>query len=325
MPSQVTLLRVDTVSMVAEGLFSWGQSELFYVECNVTSFAYSVFANSDMSSPPNSKMAILGSTFTTPFVVSDNSHVMRLVKPQKMVLSNSTLTGGQSAGTIIKLVGGNGHTTVADDAQYIEISDNKFREQGGVSWAITISPVDASTDDRVENFILERNWYVTGGQSFELFYIAATKGTIRNNIFDMSAINPGADAHGIRVVRRGIEPPPADIHIYNNTFYSSGSSGVGLYGVELDAGTGMIVKNNLASFPNIATKNVLVDFATGTTKSNNTITNTPGWASPTPSNPIDFKPAGGSAAIGAGTVVPLWLDFFGVTEPSPRDLGAVNH
>jgi len=265
----------------------------------------------------------LGNTLTTPFVVGDNSHVVRLINPRKYVISNNTLIGGQAGAHILKLAG-NPHVTAVDDATEIVISDNKFQEQGGVSWAVTIAPVNGDMDARVEDFILERNWFVSGGQSFEHFYIAATKGTIRNNIFDMSLINPLADAHGILVTRRGIEPPPADIHIYNNTFYSSGG-GVGLYGILLETGTGMIVRNNLASFPNAARKDVLADFAMGLTKSNNTITDTPEWASPTPSLPAQFRPTGVSPAIGTGTVVPVWSDFFRASPPTPRDLGAVNH
>ena len=43
MPSRVTLLRLDTTSMVAEGIFTWAQSEIFIVDCNITAFAYVVF------------------------------------------------------------------------------------------------------------------------------------------------------------------------------------------------------------------------------------------------------------------------------------------
>ena len=70
---------------------------------------------------------------------------------------------------------------------------------------------------------------------------------------------------------------------------------------------------------------MVIDPFSRATVSNNTLTNTPGWVSATPSVPADFKPAAGSAAIGTGTVVPVWSDFFGVSEPAPRDKGAVNH
>jgi hypothetical protein len=70
---------------------------------------------------------------------------------------------------------------------------------------------------------------------------------------------------------------------------------------------------------------VLSNSGTGTIASNNTITNSPGWVSATPSLPAQFLPTGGSPAIGTGTAVPVWSDFARAAQPSPRDLGAVNH
>jgi hypothetical protein len=95
-----------------------------------------------------------------------------------------------------------------------------------------------------------------------------------------------------------------------------------------DAGVGatnIVIRNNYASMPNYIIKVMVVDPFSRATVSDNILTNTPGWVSATPSVPADFKPAAGSAAIGSGIVVPVWSDFFGVPQPTPRDLGAVNH
>jgi len=324
MPSQVTLLRLDTTSMVAQGIYTWAQSETFIGDCNITAFAYVVFHNT-LSAGPNPRGAMLGNTFRTPFVVSDNSHVVRIINPKKYVISNNTLIGGQQGAHLLKMAG-NPHVTSNEDATDIVISDNKFHEQGGISWPVTLAPVNDFTDTRTVNFIVERNWFVGSGQAFNYLYLGAQQGTVRNNIFDMSNVNPGAEAIGVRVIRRGVEPVPNDIHIYNNTFYSSASSGVNFIAIQVNApATNTVVRNNFASAPNHANKTVLSNSGTGTIASNNTITNSPGWVSATPSLPAQFLPTGGSPAIGTGTAVPVWSDFARAAQPSPRDLGAVNH
>ena len=143
----------------------------------------------------------------------------------------------------------------------------------------------------------------------------------------MSNVNPGAEAIGVRVIRRGVEPGPNEIHIYNNTFYSSATNpGVNFIAIHVNApATNTVVRNNFVSAPNFRGKTVLSNSGTGTVASNNTITNTPGWVSATPSLPAQFRPTGASPAIGTGTVIPVWSDFFRAGQPSPSDLGAVNH
>jgi hypothetical protein len=321
MPSRVTLLRIDTTSMVGDGFYTWAQSEIFFVDCNITAFAYVIFSNTGIFDS-----ATLGCTLITPYVVSDNSHVMRLVKPQQMVLSNNTFIGGQEGGHLLKLVG-QPFVNNSNVARNLVISDNKFHEQGGSSWPVAIAPVDNSTDERIEDWILERNWHVGSGKAFNYAYIAASRGTIRNNIFDMSNVNPNADAIGVRVIQRGSEPPPNDVHIYNNTFYSGATNLVDNFiAIEVNApATNTVVRNNFASAPNVANRTILSNSGTGTVASNNVLTDAPEWVSTAPSTPGDFRPTELSPAVGGGITVPVFSDLFLVGQPMPRDLGAVNH
>jgi hypothetical protein len=50
-----------------------------------------------------------------------------------------------------------------------------------------------------------------------------------------------------------------------------------------------------------------------------------GFTTYPPVNPADFKPAAGSYAIGAGTAVPVWTDFFSTLRPQNGviDIGAI--
>jgi hypothetical protein len=187
-------------------------------------------------------------------------------------------------------------------------------------------------DERVENFIIERNWWVSGGTFTRALSLWARMGTVRNNIFDLSNANPGSQNWAIAIFRLGVEPPPDDIQVYNNTAYSSFAQfnvGIDFTMITVDpsgaGATNIIVRDNYASAPGYVTKSVLFDPFNRTTNSNNTITNTPGWVSATPSVPAHFKPAAGSAAIGTGTVVPVWSDFFRESESALRDIGAVSH
>ena len=49
------------------------------------------------------------------------------------------------------------------------------------------------------------------------------------------------------VERRGVEPPPANVHVYNNTFYSNSLGG--FRPIQFAVGAGMVAKNNLGYAP----------------------------------------------------------------------------
>ena len=145
---------------------------------------------------------------------------------------------------------------------------------------------------------------------------------IRDNVIDTSA---STDATGIEVGQRGIETPPNNVQIYNNTIYSS--AGGWFTGIHLDSTvTSSIVRNNIIYNPSggtaVSAGSNTHDHNTGDVAS---LTTSPNFTSTSPFNPSNAKIRSGSYAIGAGSSVPVWSDFFGVPQPATRDLGAVNH
>src|SRR4030067_965376 len=176
--------------------------------------------------------------------------------------------------------------------------------------------------------MFDRNWLVSGQdtQVAALFWTIDT--TVRNNICDMSG---GASHTCFRVTRRGVEPPPDNVRVYNNTFYS-GSTG-GFAGVDIGStATNVSVINNLGTAPS-ATGPIMINGtgASGLIQSNNStvdqVKNTsPGWVSATPSIPADFSLAAGSYARETGLItVPVFSDFFRTSRPQNgvMDIGAV--
>lgn len=129
-------------------------------------------------------------------------------------------------------------------------------------------------------------------------------------------------------------PPPDDIRIYNNTAYSGDASSE-FAGILIETGASNItVQNNLAYAP-LASSSVMINNACGgaclTTASNNSnddqVKNTsPLFAATPPVLITDWMPMAGSYAIGGGTGVPVWSDFFLNLRPqsgvSGIDMGA---
>lgn len=229
-------------------------------------------------------------------------------------------------------------------SQYVVFADNEV--QPNTNKGINLGNHDAQ-EEWLRYFVIERTWFhnnpngQNGLQGGGIFY-----GAIRNNIFDMSG-STSNDQKGIIVTSGtvGDGTNPADnIFVYNNTVFTSSAccSGGSYTGVRITATTptptNITVKNNLvvgssattgAGFP------MGVNDSTGTaTVSNNSTSGTsgqvkiPGFSFTTtpPTVPTDFKPVCTVAyPCAQGASVPVWSDYFLVSEPATRDLGAVVH
>lgn len=323
--NNITFLRVDCTAKSTEGqgFNTWNQTGIAYVECTAAVYGYAHYSHGLTGS------AVLGSSLMTVDRVDHNEHTYRLQRAVGLVISNSTLTGGQAGGHTIKLHAWG--SSESDKSKYIVIGDNRFVGNTRVAWPVTIGPQNAWRDERVEDFIVERNWWESAGGTAQALTIWASKGTVRNNLFEMNLPANGVDSVGVRVAKRGIEPVPSDIRIYNNSFYSGKTSASdAFHAIQLaTGGTGMVVKNNLAYAPNYTKAMLLSDSASGTVASNNSDSRqvrntTPNYASTPPLKTADWRPTSGYA-IGGGTSVPVWADFFVVSQPVTRDIGAVVH
>ena len=258
------------------------------------------------------------------------SHVLRSPHMTNSVISNNLLARAGSFQHALKLhswawTGGyGGNSTPGTYSEKVLISDNKI--VGGTNgWTVVVTPQDDTKDERIRDVLIERNWLTAGSNTQVGIYSSASSTTIRNNIIDAGVASSGNT--GVLLAPRGVEPPPNLVNVFNNTFLSQ-STIRDLRAVELGVATNIVIKNNLAYAPSSPNGSTMV-FGTGSgglVQSNNSTsvqikTISPSWNSPTPVVPSDFKLATGSYAIGAGTSVPVFSDFF-LQPRLSNDLGA---
>jgi hypothetical protein len=191
---------------------------------------------------------------------------------------------------------------------------------------VTLAPSDGTAwDEEFHNIIFERNWY-TGSSNccWPMLAIQAQDVTVRNEIFNLTGA--GGAHWAIDVGGASTKSPGSNnVRLFNNTLFSNDTSDPVDTGIVKISGTptGVTAKNNLGYTPHSA-----ATFNIGNVAGSNNATamNTdPRFAVVPPSAPGDFKITQGSYAIGAGTVVPVWSDFFLVPQSTSRDMGAIIH
>lgn len=267
---------------------------------------------------------------------TDVAHVARFPYLGKAVVSDNTLMRPGPGDHVVKLhapIWGSNSTANrgigGGYSRWIILSDNRIVGASN-PWIVAIGPQNAQSDERVKDVISERNWIVAGPGMQVAQMIYASDVTSRNNIFDSSA---GSNWQtGDYVARRGVEPPPTNIRIYNDTFFSSKTLSSGQFvPINIAAGASNVgAWNNVAYAPN-STNPIMIKNACGSclTQSNNSTAaqikfNSP-FAVAAPTTPTQFKAA--NYSINAGKVVPTWSDFFmtNIGTAIRRDLGAVLH
>ena len=302
-----------------------------------------------MTAAPGATFGIFGGTtngyaFIAGSSVTLNSgttqgHSLRLPGASEVVISNNTLDR-KNGFTNIDFHGYSaGGVWTGQYADKNTISDNKF-----IDGTIAVGPQHALADERLKDFIIERNSGYASADTviLQCFTIMSSAITVRNNLCESLFNSPGASLllvdtrNGI-----GIGPAPDHVWAYNNSFYTSTNAGATM--IQWAAkDSNMVAKNNLAYAPN-AVKGF--DWRTGggapisvydpgsttpTTcascnSSNSQMKGTnPNFANSALKSLTDWKPTSGYA-IGGGTLVPVLSDFLFVAEPSPRDIGAVVH
>lgn len=267
---------------------------------------------------------------------TDVAHVARFPYLGKSVISNNTLMRPGPGEHVIKLHAPTWGAAAAANrglgggyTRWLVISDNKIVGASN-PWMIAIGPQNSTNDERVKDVISERNWLIAGSGMQVAEIIFASDVTSRSNIFDMSA---GASWQtGIHVGRRGVEPAPSNIRVYNDTFYSSKYlSAARFMAVDLESSASSVsARNNVAYAPHAASPMMIRNACGGCLAQSNNSTssqilfNLP-FAVAAPTTPTQFKAAG--YPIGAGTTIPAWLDFFlaSIGTASRRDMGAVIH
>ena len=272
------------------------------------------------------RIALLGNSF------SDNpsgQHMIRVTHTKKSVFSHNSLTGAGPSKGVFKIhamdISARG-LAQPDGNTYTEqvvVSDNKLiggGNSGGVDWPFLMEPTDSFKTELMRDAIYERNWFTAspgGGQRVALV-LRAARVTVRQNVFDVSN---GTDHTCVYLMDNGPSPAPADIHIYNNTMYSSAALPNNFQGVAIDGGsTNTVVRNNIAYSPVNNLGVMIIGSGTGLVNQNNSTSTqvrsiSPNFANVLPTVPADFRLTAGSYGIDSGVSVPGFSDFFRLSRP----------
>ena len=361
---KLTLLRVYAHD---GGLgFNIGGSEIFIVDSQINNIGSSAFGATYSVYAQIYKSAILGSDIQFRGNLSGNvGHTARFPFMAKGIISNSHIgEAGQNAGSgfiAIKLHGptwcntnagntcdyttdtcgtfngGNGacNSYPTPFSEQDIISDNELT--GPIKpgpYILALGPQNATSDERIQNIIIERNIFKTGtaGGSQTELNIGGQEITVRNNIFDMTGGSMYRSA--ITAIQSATtSPPAANIRIYNNTMYSPDVSS-DFYGISTHSTTtNLSIYNNLIYAPFASTYGLIKgSTGLGTTDFNNSSPTQihsalPNFTATPPNSITDWKPicTGLSYPCGQGIIVEVWSDFFLTNQPNPRDIGAINH
>jgi len=256
------------------------------------------------------------------------------------VFENNTIENANNVGGVFKLHAANTYqslpTWTGAYTELIEISDNLFTgNSGGI--LSDISPQNGNDDERLRNFVIERNLYSASTTAWggTLLMVTGANMTLRDNVFYMPAVSSTQyPQNGAVIAQRGsgnvftVQYNEA----YNNTCYAPNSESHQLC-IGFDTGSSAfkptansIAKNNLFYVPSTATGPAVDDTGSGNTVSNNTatVTNNPGFTNGSGNFSLisDFKP---TANYSGGMNVPAWYDALGVSWSPIWDLGAVHN
>jgi PKD repeat protein len=270
------------------------------------------------------RLALLGNYFHD----TQASHNFRSYQAHKAVLSNNKFSApGISNRHTLKLhseATGLGYA----ESRWISITDNIFSAGPYSSWNVSIGPENAQSDERVSHVIYERNHNI-GGPATSLDLEGSSAYTIvRNNIFE--AGTRADDYCGVSYTRRGVEPVPENIRIFNNTFYKTTKNlnGSTVNGVRIDPqAINAHVRNNLVVMTGGGGTATAVSGGGGKgwTASNNLLVTNPATSVFTDRSGGHFTLSGNSPAIGAGMMLPeVHEDFMRAARSAGTrcDLGA---
>jgi hypothetical protein len=256
-------------------------------------------------------------------VLSDTTraeHVLRTPQVVKAVISHNDMSNPAAQRHTVKLQAALFNVSPSGFTEQVVLSDNKFTGGAGVDWTVTLGPQDQFENEKVRNVIVERNWFVPHPSQQAALMVWAQDVTVRNNLFNLTG---ALERNGMVVEHRGGEPLPANVHAYNNTFYSNSLGG--FFPIQFVVGSGMVAKNNLGYAPLSLSRSMVSGSATIESNTSNAgILLSPGFLGLAPVAPLDFLLGALSPAINAGAVVPVFSDFFRHDRPQGGaiDLGA---
>lgn len=311
--AQGVLLRLDNSNN--RGGYVLDGPQISHVDCtslSVAASAVAVYIN------PNHVIASYRSVMGCNIDISGSSAAFETLRAPYLrlgVISHNTITGAGVSYAAVKIH----NQSAGGTSEFNVLRDNNI----GSSSDTSPNMVELATQNNVANeflqfFLFEGNNVTTNLNTTRPLWLSGENYWIRNNLF----IDFNSSSGTIQVERRGIEPVPNLIDIYNNTFYNSHSVS-GYVCIRITSGsTNTTVINNLPYAPSASSPVFLSNSGTGTTQSNNgTISSNPSFVGTT--NFADFKIQTGSYAKNAGIAVRNAIDAFEVYRPqgSNLDLG----
>jgi hypothetical protein len=309
--NRITFLRLAMSNLATSMVISSSKTDFYgtpahrgvaIVDCSLQDMSgYGVFVASE-------QLAVLGNS-----MVNIYQHIVRSQRFQGAVYSNNYLdspTADSGHATIMKL-----HAEAVNDDPAYPRQSSEFVITGNVfvgannDWNVSIGPQSSSRIEEVHNGIVDGNHFIAGSGNSLHLHLAGNSITVRNNIFDTSY---SASDTAVSVVRRGIEPPPHNNHLYHNTCYTANSGGTATCIHVADSASNTLAHNNLLVAPNAGGANVVIDNGTSTNAGGNLELGVSTFVSSTPTKALDFALSSGSAAIDTGLSTGLTqLDYVG--------------
>lgn len=283
----------------------------------------------------------------TRFMINGNSitdslgHNVRLQYYEYMAMSNNTITNGLLDAVTLRAVPYAAPPVPAPAnpiSRYAVLSDNWLADgplsevNGGI--ALTIRPVNAADDGRIEDVIVERTWFRPQANiTNACIRISARNVTIRNNLCDLTG---GVSAlwGGFYAILSagGAEPAPAGIVFHHNSVVTNTAGQTGFRAATFFSSVTNVggtmpndAKNNIAYGPSATSPLVVDDQCACADDSNNSAsaTTNPNFTAFPWTVPASAEPTSGYA-VDSGATVPVWSDFFR-NAIGTRDIGAVRH
>ena len=276
-----------------------------------------------------SRIAFLGTRLH-----GSDAHTIRWQGVDAAVFSNCTVDTpkGPAAWSMLTIRGksndGNNGVWNGLWTENVVVSDTYIASGPPTAYAtFSMAPQNNESAERLRNVIVERNHVVSLGSEAMIFAVASGL-TVRNNIlqslYGSTLAFNSANTAG--------SPDSSQSFVYNNTLYKPNTSVSAGYSAINSAArvTGQVIRNNLAYAPGSTSPTMFggaavegVNYAQSNNSNNAQILSNRPWQAATPVTAAEFTPVG-SYAIGAGTNVKSWTDFFANPFPSQLQIGAIN-
>jgi hypothetical protein len=248
---------------------------------------------------PAQKLVCAGSRYRA----SNSSHIMRISFSRHAVIRDCEASECGGSLHVLKFHSGPNGSGWPDAAYYL-IQDC-WVHNGNSSAPVSFGPQDDSSDERIDSWVIENCLFTTDDAATVYgMQVRGQNHVIRNCVIDLSG-GSVSSVTGIYISKRGSEPAPVDIQIYNCTIFADQNTTFGEFGIHISNDNtpvpdGTIVKNVAVNFTgNHATKELVRDQGTNSVLATNTLNPaTPGFTNTATS---DFTLTALSDFLDAGT------------------------